>query len=84
MDPRLSVPLSSLKPEPLHSGTAHHYQIVAIVGTDNVGLKATFKDPRNADWFIKNFGIHPINFVNYFHEYCIILNLERYIGVWKA
>ncbi|MEM1510403.1 MAG: hypothetical protein QW096_11125 [Thermofilaceae archaeon] len=84
MDPRLSAPLSSLKPEPLHSGTTHHYQIVAIVGTDNVGLKAIFKDSRNADWFIKNIGISAIDSVNFLHENSIILNLERYIGVWKT
>ncbi|MEM3680038.1 MAG: hypothetical protein QW359_00080 [Metallosphaera sp.] len=84
MDSRLSAPLSSLGPEPLHSGTTHYHQIVAIVGADNVGLRAIFKDPRNIDWFIKNFGMDSIQFVNSLHEHCIILNSERYIGLWKA
>ncbi|MEM4889925.1 MAG: hypothetical protein QXJ64_10865 [Thermosphaera sp.] len=84
MDSRLYVPLSFLKPEPLYGHAASSRQIIAIVGTDNVGLRATFKDPRNAAWFVRNFGMHPINVMNSLNEYSIILSSERYVGLWKT
>lgn len=84
MDPRLSAPLSSLKPEPLYKYVASSRQTIAIVGTDNVGLLATFKDPRNTAWFIKNFGMRPIDVVNSLNEYSVIISFERYIGIWRS
>jgi len=84
MDSRLNVPLSFLKPEPLYGHAASSRQLIAIVGTDNIGLRATFKDPRNAAWFVRNFGMHPINIINSLNEYSIILSSERYIGLWRT
>ncbi|MEM2704782.1 MAG: hypothetical protein QXR45_16675 [Candidatus Bathyarchaeia archaeon] len=83
MDPRLSAPLSFLKPESLYGHAASSRQTMAIVGTDNVGLMATFKDPRNAAWFTRNFGMHPINIINSLDEYSLILSSERYVGIWQ-
>jgi len=84
MDPRLSAPLSSLKPEPLYGHAASSRQAIAIVGIDNVGLLATFRDHRDAAWFTRNFGMHPINIINSLNEYSIILSSERYVGLWKT
>ncbi|MCR8456014.1 MAG: hypothetical protein NDP09_06815, partial [Crenarchaeota archaeon] len=84
MDSRLSTPSSFLKPEPLYGHAVSSRQIIAIVGTDNIGLRATFKDPRNAEWFVGNFGMHPINIINSLNEYSIILSSERYVGLWKT
>lgn len=84
MDPRLSAPLSSLKPEPLYVYAASSRQTIAIVGTDNVGLLATFKDPRNTAWFTRNFGMHPIDIMNSLNEYSVILSSERYVGIWRS
>ncbi|MEM2703854.1 MAG: hypothetical protein QXR45_11915, partial [Candidatus Bathyarchaeia archaeon] len=84
MDPRLSVPLSSLKPEPLYGYAASSRQTIAIVGTDNVGLLATFKDPQNTAWFTRNFGMHPIDIMNSLNEYSVILSSERYVGIWRS
>ncbi|MEM2425343.1 MAG: hypothetical protein QXM00_12880 [Candidatus Bathyarchaeia archaeon] len=84
MDPRLSAPLSSLKPEPLYGYAASSRQTIAIVGIDNVGLLATFKDPRNTAWFVRNFGMHPIDIMNSLDEYSVILSSERYVGIWRS
>jgi len=84
MDPRLSAPLSSLKPEPLYGYAASSRQTIAIVGTDNVGLLATFKDPRDTAWFTRNFGMHPIDIMNSLNEYSVILSSERYVGIWRS
>ena len=84
MDPRLSVPLSSLRPEPLHGGVTFSHQVIAIVGMDSLGLRTTFKDPISTAWFVKYFGMNPIDVINSLDEYSVILSSERYVGIWRS
>ncbi|WP_168371375.1 hypothetical protein [Pyrodictium occultum] len=82
IDPRLSAPLSSTAPLPAGNGRINYQQKVAIIGVDKVGLKGASKDPRNVDWFIRNFNVEPHNIMNKLDEFSVILNIDKYIGIW--
>jgi hypothetical protein len=83
VDPRLSTPLSSLKPS-LTPSEVIARQRVAIVGVDVVGLKAASKDPRNVDWFMRYMGMSPRDLVRPLNKFDVVLNSAKYFGVWRA
>jgi len=82
IDPRLSTPLSSLKPS-LTPSEGIKYQKVAIVGVDAVGLKAATKDPRCIDWFKMYMGVSPQDLVKKsLNKFDVILSCASYVGVY--
>jgi hypothetical protein len=82
IDPRLSTPLSSLKPS-LTPSEEIKYQRVAIVGVDAVGLRAATKDPRCIDWFKMYMGVSPQDLVKKsLNKFDVILNCASYVGVY--
>ena len=85
IDPRISSPLSSLKPFP----SSEYSEVVAnqklaIVGVDDVGLIAIFKDSRNVVWFMNNLGINPKGLIGSLDKFDLIINTGNYIGVWSS
>lgn len=84
IDPRLSAPLSSTAPPLASEAGIHYQQRIAIVGIDEIGLKATTKDPRNVDWFMKNFGADPYNIINKPSRFSVVLNIGKYIGMRRG
>jgi hypothetical protein len=83
IDPRLSTPLSSLKPSPTLSEEIAH-QKVAIVGVDVVGLKAASKDPRNVNWFMRYVGISLQDLEKSLEKFDVVVNVAKYVGIWCA
>jgi hypothetical protein len=83
IDPRLSTPLSSLKPSPTQSEVIAR-QRVAIVGVDIVGLKAASKDPRNVDWFMRYMGMNPQDLTRSLNKFDVVLSSAKYVGIWRA
>jgi hypothetical protein len=83
VDPRLSTPLSSLKPS-LTPSEVIARQRVAIVGVDVVGLKAASKDPRNVNWFMRYMGTAPQDLVKSLDKFDVVLNSAKYVGIWRA
>jgi hypothetical protein len=83
IDPRLSTPLSSLKPSPTQSEVIAR-QRVAIVGVDIVGLKAASKDPGNVDWFMRYMGMNPQDLTRSLNKFDVVLSSAKYVGIWRA
>jgi hypothetical protein len=83
VDPRLSTPLSSLKPSPTPSEVIA-CQRVAIVSVDVVGLKAASKDPRNVNWFMEYVGMSPRDLAKSLDKFDVVLNSAKYVGIWGA
>ena len=80
LDPRIGAPVSALTPLTLPSSGA---QVLAVIGLDEVGITAMQKDPRNVDWFKRNFGIGPDEFIGSIDNYTVVFNSGKYMGVWK-
>jgi hypothetical protein len=83
IDPRLSTPLSSLKPSPTLSEVIA-CQRVAILGVDVAGLKAASKDPRNVNWFTRYMGMIPQDLAKSLDKFDVVLNSTKYIGIWHT
>lgn len=80
LDPRIGVPLQALAPPIVPTSSD---QVLAIVGLDRVGVNAMQLDPRNVDWFERNFGISPNMLITSIDNRTLIFNSGKYIGVWK-
>ena len=83
VDPRLSTPLSSLKPS-LTPSEVIARQRVAIAGIDIAGLKAASKDPRNVDWFMRYMGMNPQDLVRSLNKFDVVLCNAKYVGIWRT
>jgi len=80
LDPRIRVPLDALAPPIVPTSSD---QVLAIVGLDRVGVNAMQIDPRNVDWFERNFRISPNMFIISINNYTLIFNSGKYVGAWK-
>jgi hypothetical protein len=82
IDPRLSTPLSSLKPSPTPSEVIA-CQRIAMVGVDDIGLRATLKDPRNVNWFMIYLGINPQDLARSLDKFDVVFSNAKYVGIWS-
>jgi hypothetical protein len=82
IDPRLYTPLSSLKPSPTPSEVIA-CQRIAMVGVDDIGLRATLKDPRNVNWFMIYLGINPQDLARSLDKFDVVFSNAKYVGIWS-
>ncbi|MBS7618857.1 hypothetical protein KEJ25_09750 [Candidatus Bathyarchaeota archaeon] len=82
IDPRVGAPISALAP---CMGVPCRFQhVLAVIGRDEVGLYATYKDPRNEDFFKRYFNIDPKNLFDHLDEFDITYNSGSYCVILKS
>lgn len=81
LDPRLGAPLSGLKIPPTKQ-TFKPLNAFAVIGMDNIGLRAVTKDPRNVDFFNKWFNIVNFGTITK-NEIDIVFSCKKYLGMWR-
>ncbi len=81
IDPRVGAPISALAP-PTDTPSSSQ-QLLVIIGTDSVGLRATYKDPRNEDFFRRHLNIDPRNLLYYLDRFDVVYSGGSYRGILK-